>query len=245
MRDRGIALKGTYNVRDLGGYSTLEGKSTRWSRLLRGGNTWDLPKEDVEVLLSYGLESVIDLRHEEEALNWPSVFRDRTDVHYENISLRSGELWQAFQSDGGGGGMAGWYIFFIERAQKEIGAALTALCNRVLDGCTLIHCNAGKDRTGVTAAIALRTLNVPVETIAEDYALSWQYLQPVREKLQREAFEKGEDPKAALRGWSANPETMTTTLDHIESRHGGIVAYLDSIGVDDSSRKNLRESMLE
>jgi protein-tyrosine phosphatase len=245
VRSRGIALERTHNVRDLGGYRTEDDGTVRWNRLLRGSTTFGLPSEDEEVLLDYGLAAVIDLRDEDEAKAYPSAFASHKDVRYENVSMRNREREDEWQKEGAGGGMASWYVFLLERAKKEIHAALVILRSAVMSGCTLAQCNAGKDRTGIIAALVLRALRVPVQTVVEDYALSWQYLQPVREQLQREAVQRGDDPKLALRGWSANPEAMAETMAHIENRYDGVAGYLVSLGLEPEFSADLTEILLE
>ena len=242
MKDRKIQLEGGFNVRDIGGYVTEDGHTIRWSRMLRGDNTNALSQPDVELILNYGLTSEIDLRGHAEIDAAPSVFKADRRVQYRNIDLFASELSRQWES----GSMASYYIFCLERSGIQISAVLEAVSSAISEGCVLVHCAAGKDRTGIITALILRSLRVPIDVVAEDYALSWQYLQPLIELLKQRAFERGENPDDVSRGFgSARPETMIETLKYIESRYGGIDSYLKALEVPLNFTEDLANGLLQ
>ncbi len=230
MNERQIKLDGAYNVRDIGGYRTEDNRTVRWTRLLRGDYVRNPSRHDWKLLNEYGVSAVIDLRDKSAAKEMPSVFASRNGVRYQNIELISNEL--EIQAESAGlKNMAGYYIYVLEGAKTEFRHILEAVYAAVTSGCTLMHCNAGKDRTGLITALVLRALRVPIKTIADDYALSSHYLQPLLEKLKQDAAKRGVDERTALRGWSARPEAMDETMAHIENNCGGIAGYMASLGM--------------
>ena len=90
----------------------------------------------------------------------------------------------------------------------------------------------------------LRSLRVPINTIAEDYALSSQYLQPLVEKYRQDAAKRGVDERTALQGWSARPEAMDETMTHIERNYGGVAGYVASLGMPSDFTADLGRAML-
>ena len=241
MSERRIALEGALNIRDIGGYETSDGRSVRWSRLLRGDNTDALTDNDVRVLVDYGLASVVDLRHPREAEKWPSVFVGREDIRYVNVSMRTSGLWDTFDR---GPSLASWYIFCLERAGQKVRKVLEALSLGTGHGCTLVHCAAGKDRTGLVIALLLATLGVSAETIAEDYAMSGQYLEPLFERWRLDAIERGADMSLFEWEMSADPEVMSETLSHLDNRYGGVEGYLQSLNLPQTFAGDLRSTLL-
>jgi protein-tyrosine phosphatase len=243
MIERQIKLDGAYNVRDIGGYRTEDNRTVRWSRLLRGDNLRDPSRHDWNLLSERGLNAVIDLRDESATREVPSVFASRKGVQYQNIELITNKL-DSQAENAGLRGMSGYYIFLLERAKTEFRAVLEAVCAAVGNGCTLIHCNAGKDRTGLITALVLRSLRVPIDTIAEDYALSSQYLQPLLEKYKQDAAARGVDEGTVLRGWAARPEAMEETMAHIERDYGDVAGYVASLGLPSDFTADLSRAML-
>jgi protein-tyrosine phosphatase len=111
-------------------------------------------------------------------------------------------------------------------------------------GVVLFHCHAGKDRTGLIAALLLALGGVPEETIAEDYALSQACLQPTYDE------HLSQEPDPAKRARLARqigtvPETMLGILEHIDARHGGAERYLLAAGVAPADVARLRRRVKE
>jgi protein-tyrosine phosphatase len=108
----------------------------------------------------------------------------------------------------------------------------------------LIHCLAGKDRTGIAVALLLGVAGVDDAQIAADYALSEAAL--ADERAAALAAAPDDEARARIeRGYDASAETMLATLAHLEARHGGAEAYLVRAGLSDADLQRIRERLLE
>lgn len=231
---RHLPLPGTRNLRDVGGYPTMDGRRTRWRTLLRTDSLDLLPDRSQAALLDLGLRQAIDLRWPSELATAPSVFRDSTRVRYRSIPLL------AFEEDDPTPyiGLVGMY----RRILDERGAHLVEVVRAVIDPIgtpVAIGCAAGKDRTGVAIAILLSAVGVPRELVVEDYALSAGFFAaPV------------EDPH--LVDWRGGPvqtesppEYMEDVLRHLDERHGGAFALLQAGGMSGGELDRLVEVLTE
>lgn len=213
------------NARDLGGYPTTDGAVTRRRSLLRADDLAQLSPEGLQALADYGIETVLDLRWPEEIASAPSpVPRRLPRVRYVSVSLLTdtpadwGEL-------GGYCAKEQWKCTVLERLRPRLKTALAAIAAAEA-GPLLFHCVAGKDRTGVIAALLLALADVVPEAIAADYVASTDNLRDAY--LRR--YPDG-DPAAIVEAVRCPEEAVYNMLDYLE-RTGGIRAYLGSIGLD-------------
>lgn len=232
--DRHLPLPGTRNLRDVGGYPAIDGRTTRWRTLLRTDSLDLLPEHSQETLIALGLRQAIDLRWPSELASAPSVFRESAHVRYRSIPLL------AYEADDPTPhlGLVGMY----RRILDERGAHLVDVVRAVIepDGSPVaIGCAAGKDRTGVAIAIILTAVGVPREVVVADYALSAGFF--------RTAVD---DPH--LVDWRAGPvetesppEYMEDVLRHLEERHGGARSLLHAGGMTTAEIDRLIEVMTE
>jgi protein-tyrosine phosphatase len=240
------------NVRDIGGYRTADGRHTRWGQVFRSGGLSELTDADQQYLAALGLHLVCDLRTLQEAARSPDrlpegtpyralpVYGDQEAVSKLGISRL---LLNLHRLDGLL--LESYTHSMIAEKGRIFGEGLRAIADGLP---ALIHCTAGKDRTGVLTALLLHILGVPEETIVADYTLTNRVyprlmasLRPDVQPLARIGI-RAEDMKALL---SANPATMRDTLAYARSRYGSIDAYLrDECGVDDTLRDRLRELLL-
>ncbi|MBO0783820.1 MAG: tyrosine-protein phosphatase, partial [Ktedonobacteraceae bacterium] len=109
----------------------------------------------------------------------------------------------------------------------------------------LVHCTGGKDRTGLIVALLLSLLWVPDGTIAEDYALSAQYLGPLFEQMRQQARSTGRDIALPAKMLEARPECILEMLAYLRAEYGGAEEYLEVLGLVDWQREYLRESLTE
>jgi protein-tyrosine phosphatase len=163
--DRWIALPGTLNLRDVGGYPVAGGGTVRWRTLLRSDALNRLDDGGRAVLADLGLRTVIDLRTDSEVEAAPSAL-DGTAAQTVRVPLFSAEAIGRLPPD-----LAAVYRYMID----DCGAAIARAIGRLavpgaLPG--LVHCTAGKDRTGLVTALVLEVIGVPDDVIAADYALS-------------------------------------------------------------------------
>lgn len=166
--ERHILLPGVYNLRDLGGYPTAAG-SVPWRTLFRSDGLHRLDADGVAALARLGLRTIVDLRADIEVAQAPSAVaglaaRTRHIPMVGDLTVLPAELDAIYQ-------------YMIANRGDAIGAAIKELC---APGAlpALVHCTAGKDRTGIVVALVLAVLGVPDEVIGADYALSAAYLDP-------------------------------------------------------------------
>ncbi len=235
-----IRLAGTHNVRDLGGYAAMDGSETRWRSILRGDGLHLLNENDMGVLIDEGLRTVIDLRGARELEIEPNPFASHSIIQYRNIPL-FGALSPIDAVRGPNGAsfdMAARYRDAIDQCRGPIAEVLTAIAEAD-DGVVLFHCSAGKDRTGIIAALLLSLVGVDDDTIIADYALTASIGVPLIERLRAQALARGTDPHLVESFLACRPETMRATLGHLNDNHGGTLSYLADIGLDEPTLRQL------
>ncbi|RYG94163.1 MAG: tyrosine-protein phosphatase, partial [Alphaproteobacteria bacterium] len=186
---RHLPVVGTYNVRDLGGYRAAMGE-TRWRRVLRADGLHRLDDAGMAVLVGEGVTTVIDLRHADELAHQPNPFEGNPAVRYHNVSLFD----QLSPTPKPGGDLLlDLYKLALAERQDAIAAVLTTIAEAP-EGVVLFHCTAGKDRTGIVAALLLGLVGVDADMIVEDYALTAGYLAPIMAEITAGAVARGADP---------------------------------------------------
>ncbi len=235
-----LPLEGTHNLRDIGGYRTREGRMTRWRTFFRADSLHRLTPASQTILLDYGLRTVLDLRRSDELAMAPNVFADSTSVIYHHVSLMIDER----PVPGTPRPLVDTYRSILDERQEQVCTALLALA--APDGLPgLVHCSAGKDRTGVMAALMLGLCGVPHETIVTDYALTITYMQgQLLDEIRQRALQRGYVWEKYKPLTLSPPAFMETTLQHIDQRYGGIDAYVRSIGVPAAEIDHLRQRLL-
>jgi protein-tyrosine phosphatase len=238
---RHLRLDGTYNVRDIGGYRTRDGLVTRWYTLFRADSLHRLAPTAQAILLDHGVRLVVDLRRSDELQAAPNVFTTSTCVHYRHLSLLA-DVPPVVNGDPRA--LVETYRYILDQRQAQVYEVLAALATPG-NLPAVIHCTAGKDRTGVIVALALGVAGVPTETIVEDYALTATCLD--------EAFMEETRQRALKRGYTweqykplvgCPPDYMVTTLQHLETEYGGIEAYVRTIGLSEAQIERLRTALV-
>ncbi len=264
---RWVRLAGTTNMRDLGGLPTTDGGGTAAGRVLRSDNLQTLTPEDVRVLVEeMGLREVVDLRTTAEILlegrgplrNVPGVVHrhfsllpergHRTDV----FAVEDAELPEVTE---------GWlesllprstpehaqdeppavgsYLGYLHDRAESVVGAVRALASAT-EGASVVHCAAGKDRTGVVVALCLAVAGVPNEEIVADYAMTAQVIDALVAKLAASPTyaEDMEHRDVALH--TPRAETMERVLALLDETHGGPAGWLREHGLGDGEQAALR-----
>lgn len=245
---RHLPLRGTYNVRDIGGYPTVDNRRTKWRTLFRGDGLELVPPGSQAILLDYGLRTVIDLRgtHDKEEL--PSAFEGSEVVKYQHINLIGDDLlatWTDYQVElTGATGLEIIYETILDSRQEQMRDVLTTLANGLP---ALVHCAVGKDRTGVVTALVLSLARVAEETIVKDYALSANYLRDpfVDSPFAPGDLDRGEYTWEDYQAEYCPPEAMWGTLQHIREKYGDAEKYMTTIGLTGEQIAGLRNSTVE
>lgn len=237
---RHLAIDGTFNLRDLGGYPLASGR-TRWRSVLRSDGLHRLGEEGVAKLLAEGIATIIDLRRHEECQAQPNPFASRPTVAYHNVSLFD-QLAPGAMSDQDV--LYDLYIQALVRRQEAIAEVLRRIADAG-EGAVLFHCTAGKDRTGIIAALLLAVAGVETATIVEDYALTKAQIAPLISIFLDEAATRGTDIETFRPLLACEPETMAATMAYIAQTYGSVETYLAAIGLAPVTIARLRSRLVE
>jgi protein-tyrosine phosphatase len=251
--ERLVPLEGARNFRDLGGYPTGDGGRTRWGRVFRSDGLHALTVEDVAALGRLGLRVVYDLRHDVERTKQPSVLPEAARSVVLAIGGESTENREIMERilDGeyeemDAGFMAAAYQQMAERDATTFVRLLTGLTDP--EGVpALFHCTAGKDRTGMTAALLLSALGVDEATVLDDYELTERYWTAERVASLRPRFEAaGVDIERFGGLFGAPRSAMAATLSALHERHGTVERYLvEAGGMEPEALDELRRLLVQ
>lgn len=235
---RRIAVPGTLNLRDLGGYPAGDGGVVRWRTLLRSDALSRLDETGRATLAGLGLRTVVDLRTDEEARDAPSKL-DGTGAQAFRFPLFSADAIGRLPPE-----LAAVYRYMIDDCGPVIAAAVGQLCREgALPG--LIHCSAGKDRTGLVVAVILGVLGVPDDVIAADYALSAGYLDSdAASVISRISAIGGAAGRLDLAVLGSPPALILDALARIRAQAGSVPGYLLRHGLTDDSLRALRTALV-
>jgi protein-tyrosine phosphatase len=195
-------------------------------------------------LQALGVRTVIDLRRGHELAAQPNPARDHPGISYVHVSLFE-QLDVAAATaprDGSVNVLLGLYCQALSERGDAIRTILTTIASA--DGVVLFHCTAGKDRTGVIAALLLALAGVERDDIVADYALTGAQIAPLLDTILANAAARGEDMDRYRSLLACEPETMQAFLDHLAERHGGVEPYLVSIGLDAATVARLRAKLM-
>lgn len=242
---RVVPLSGTRNARDLGGYASRFGGSVRWGRLYRSGRLDGLSAEDVAVLRSLELARVYDLRSARERESAPD------DVASTHVPLLSGgppdpeRLDRIVDHETGVAFLVEMNLTMLEQSAAELGSIVFSLAD---PGSTpvLFHCTAGKDRTGLVAALLLDLLGVARDDVLDDYELSALHDHSHEMLASFERFTgRGLPPEAAAGLLAAPRQVMASVLDTVADHYGGVERYLAERGaIDRGAVDTIRATLL-
>ncbi len=247
---RWMDLTGAENVRDLGDLPLTSGGQTRRGVLLRSDTLQELTDEDVAKLRKWGLRSVIDLRTNLEADNEGRGPLAEEPIEYYNFSFMPDEFMQPGRDRGPDLIVAerqerdrvDHYLNYLKYAGDRVIAAVRVMASP--DGApALFHCAAGKDRTGVLAALVLDAVGVERAAVVADFALTNERLERVGARLRRMATYSNYTGTLSLKDMGADPQTMQDVLATLDRDDGGAAGWLLSAGLTGAELSTLREVM--
>jgi protein-tyrosine phosphatase len=266
---RWVRLDGTTNTRDLGGLPTTDGGRTVPGRILRSDNLQTLSDDDVRRLVDeLGLRQVIDLRTTAEILlEGRGPLRDVPQVSHRHFTLlpergHHTDVFAVEEDDPVLGELpAGWlesllprqvaahdegeppavrsYLGYLGQRSDNVLAALRALADAG-DGASVVHCAAGKDRTGVVCAFALAVAGVPHEEIVADYAMTAEVIDALVAKLASSPTYAEDMVTRDVGSHTPRAETMERVLALLDERHGGPLGWLEAHGFGADEQAALR-----
>ena len=247
---RVLDVEGAYNVRDLGGYRTADGKTTRWRAFLRADGLHNLFESTKTVLIEYGVRTVIDLRRTFETVETPNALAGMEGIEFFHLNMIGDtnppgyiapppDEWTTPEAT------ADIYRVLLDQRQEMISQTLVTLANS--KGHTAIyHCAAGTDRTGIISALLLGLAGIPDDTIVTDYAFSAHGLrlkllaEGIPDSLADQDFTLEEPPELL-----APPLAMERTLQHLNEQYGGIESYVRHIGLTHAQIDGIRNMLRE
>jgi protein-tyrosine phosphatase len=244
--ERRLQWDGCLNVRDLGGFTTRDGRRTRTGALVRMENPAHLSAEGLQAMLAHGVTTVIDLRYPMEIKHYPHLTEAIQTHNIENAPLivniplldegNRPEDDEAFTRS-----RDEWHARVIDTAGNAVAAIMRTIAHAD-PGAVVVHCAAGKDRTGIVSALVLDLVGVPRADIAADYALSEQWLLPRTEEWLTHMDETQHEQ--VRRQMATPPEYMQFALDYTYTKHGSTENYLRTVGLTDHEIAALRARML-
>lgn len=247
-RNRLLSWEGCHNVRDLGGLETAAGGRTRHGTVVRADNVRRLSSVGWRSMLDHGIRRVVDLRFEGEEADEPGV---PDDIEVIGVSLfgrhdpkKEREFDERIRyADDVAAVFASGYIRTLERSPARVTSAVAAVVDgNEADG-VLIHCFAGKDRTGIVTALLLGAVDVPDEVIAADYAESEQNMDSLFRTWVSEAADPAE-LELRRRIIRAPYATMLAVLQWLHIEAGGPERYLSDAGLAADQHARLRRRLL-
>ncbi|MEQ8412319.1 MAG: tyrosine-protein phosphatase [Erythrobacter sp.] len=252
-----LPMEGVHNLRDYGGYGAADGARVKRGVLFRSGQHMEASDTDLETIQGLGIRTVIDLRGTSERTRFPCRRHAQFDAH---VIAYDGETSNSPPHEGGGGAID----MTAETARERMLAVYTrmpvnpamidiftryfdALATR--DGASLVHCFAGKDRTGIAASLLLHILGAHRDDVIAEYLRTNEA--PTREVLERQSLPRMEKhyasiaPEAMANLMGVLPDYIETYFREVERISGSLDTYLSlTLGVDPKKKALLRERLL-
>lgn len=253
---RVLPLEGGVNFRDLGGYRGADGRTVKWRKIFRCGHLGHLTDADLDTLADLRITEVHDFRRRDEQARTPSrPLRAQFRADYEMFIGSMSKFWEFIRSERLNGESAHTLVVNSYRAcVHEVAPHYRRLFDSLLrnaDNATLFHCSAGKDRTGLAAALILSALGVSREDVVEDYLLTLEcfdieiLMELVESHLRDEGVAHWE------RDWllpycGVHRDNIEAFFEGVEADFGSVEVYLQrAIGLDAPRCAALREAYLQ
>ncbi len=246
-----IPLDGAVNARDLGGLPTVDGRVTRSGVLLRADNLQDLTPGDIGELQRRGLGTVLDLRTSAEVeILGPGPLR-ATPVRHVHLDLiphgfEGHSVLERTIPDESAPEHAVDHLYFdyVRDAPDEVATALRTIADPS-SGAVLVHCAAGKDRTGVVVALALSLVGVRRDAVIADYARTDERIEGIVGRLLASPLYSEHAGGRSLDSFRPHSWNMERFLDRIDSEYGGVHGLAMSVGVDEQAVARLSRRLLD
>lgn len=267
-----IDLDGLVNLRDVGDIPTTDGGRIERGRLFRSDNLQRLPPDTVRALLDLGITDVVDLRADlEVAQEGPGPLTREPGVTIHHHSLFKEQLTEAqteselttqinaLSPDDIIGQALPWtevvrptievsddsasfYLSYLADRPDSVLAALRAIA--YADGAALVHCAAGKDRTGTIVALALSLVGAEPQAVIDDFAASTERIAKIIDKLSSTDTYRDNVLSRPLAEHATRPETMRVFLDYIDQEYGSVAKLAARLGWTEADTDALRSKLL-
>jgi protein-tyrosine phosphatase len=255
MDERLVPIDGTLNFRDLGGYTTADGRRVRWRRVFRSDTLTAIDEHGWQRLADLGIREIFDLRRDDECEHAPYEVPRRHAMAATRLAIGERQverrelvdfLRSGAEDDFGVDYMVGLYARILGEHAGVFGCLLSNLADE--DRLPAVfHCTAGKDRAGIAAALVLSVLGVDRETVLDDYELSNEFRFERRIKVLRPQLEAAGIDVEKVRPYLSSPRpVLERSLRTIDDDYGGVEAFLVAkAGVEPEALASLRALLLE
>ena len=254
--ERRLGMEGTPNFRDFGGYATEQGRRVRWGKLFRSGQLSTLTERDLDLMSELDIDLICDFRRLDEQENEPSRLPGKRTPRTASLPITPGSNAAFFEEAGAADFEGRQSMFdFMVRINEDFALAQTETYSRMFaellaidDASVLVHCAAGKDRTGFAAAIILLALGVSRDQVMADYLLTQEFFSPDAEieRLKRKYGMEALPCEAVRPMLEVQPDYLAKALDSIDQHYPSLDDYLsDALGVGSAERDELYRRYLD
>ena len=262
MTDRWIELDGLVNMRDLGGLPTSDGGHTASGRLIRSDNLQDLSPADVEHLVdALGVTDIVDLRTDAEVhVEGPGPLREVESLTHHHHSLLAEKREDDPDAVAAKALVLPWrdekrkktrdarfwadhYLGYLSARPDSVSAALRVVADA--EGAAVVHCAAGKDRTGTVVAMALDVAGVPREEIVADYVLTAERIEQIIGRLLPRPSYGEALAKQSIAEQVPRAESIEAILSALDDGYGGAAGWLLAHGWSEAEVERLRRRLTE
>lgn len=247
---RMVRLKGAINFRDLGGYATKDGRHVKWGKIYRSAEINNLTAGDLDSLKNRHIHYIMDFRGPAEFNTAPdklpeTAIRISLPAGSENVGDRSKMMQQMSAASTGDSIMLPFYNN-IEPFGDRYRPVFQTLLKNNADSSVLFHCTAGKDRTGIGAALVLYALGVEEEQIMQDFLASNYYRKPDMERMRKMLVDNYHLKEEVVNDvMSVKEKYLEATFGTIRAKYGSLDNYLKVVmGLHKKELKHLRNMYL-
>jgi len=227
IAERRVPFVGITNLRDLGGYATADGGTTRWGQVFRADALQKLTADDLEAFATLGVRTVFDLRGDLERDEFPGPVPSRhVPISGRPVGVAAAPPPPDMSAADGEQLLRDMYVGILQHSAGNVAAVLRGLADP--DAVPAVfHCHGGKDRTGVVAAVLLLALGVDRETVLDDYEATRRYRRPEHQQDSlANLLANGVSPEAAVSVLGTPRSAMAAAVDTLDGVYGGVERYL-------------------
>ena len=244
--DRHYPFEGCFNFRDIGGYLNQDGMRVKKGLYFRTGRQDRMTQKDLAQLADLKISTQIDLRKPDEVLDQGKGPLEAMGANYINIAVipegGSDQLSKLVGDTGISGKRYLGYLEFGPTSWLRLFGILSNLENLPV----VLHCTAGKDRTGVSTAFLLSVLGINRDLIEADYLLTNLDTERQADFIESTVgYPDGYDRESMISAAGVPKDAMKDFLDGVESKWGSVVEYLKKIGVTEEQMEMVRNNFLE